>query len=170
MNNKIKKENKNVPLTDLLTTTGLDEMQLSKMYEIAYNCFKAFFWANVVIVVALMFVGMLKQSLSFLIVSSVIMLVTAIIYVAFAVMLAKTGSMPPKFAKYAGSKSRIAISIMILISGSINAMGRDFAETGDILYLVALIPAFTFVIAMTIPAFLTRKNNKVVEKFESEEE
>ena len=164
-----KKENKNVTIEDLLTTNGLDEMQLSKMYRITYNCFKAFFWSNVAIVFALMFVGLLKQSHSFLIVSSVIMLVTAIIYVVFAVMLAKSGAMPSKFAKYAGTKERIITSSFGLIIVTGNSF-RIYSETGDILYILYLIPAFVFVIAFTISALLTRKNNKVLKQQESEEE
>lgn len=169
MSNKKKKENKNVLLTDLLTTNGLDEMQLSKMYKIAYNCFKAFFWANVLIVFVIMFVGLFEKNLSIMIISSVIALVTSIIYIAFAVMLAKTGSMPSRFAKYAGTKERITTALISLIILTGNFL-RIYFETGDILYILCLITGFILIIAFITSALLTRKNNKEVAKAESEEE
>lgn len=164
-----KKENKNVTIEDLLTTNGLDEMQLSKMYRITYNCFKAFFWANVIIVFVIMFVGLLEKSVSIMIISSVIALVTSIIYIAFAVMLAKTGSMPSRFAKYAGTKERITTALISLIILTGNSF-RIYSETGDILYILYLIPAFILIIAFITSALLTLKNNKVVKQQESEEE
>ena len=168
-------KNKKVDAFDLLTTKGLDEMQLSEMHKTAYNCFKAFFHTNTAIVfcIALGLAVLLANDMVniafilLLITGSVIALATSIIYVDFAMSLAKKGLMPPEFAK--GAKKALVGTILVLF---INFLGvlSTFTESSDFFVLVTVIPMYILIIGYIIAYLLTRKNNKEVAKAESEEE
>lgn len=171
MSNKIKK----AYATDLFNIKGLDEMQLSEMHKTAYNCFKAFFHTNTAIVfcIALGLAVLLANDMVniafilLLITGSVIALATSIIYVVFAMSLAKKGLMPPAFAN--GAK-RALVGYVCILFLNFFGISNVFDESTDFLVLVAVIPVFILAISYIVAGILTRKNNKVVEKSESEEE
>ncbi|MBQ8011340.1 MAG: hypothetical protein IJ265_07290, partial [Oscillospiraceae bacterium] len=58
-------DNQNTALNqsvDLISTKGLDEMQTEQAYKTAFNCFKAFYWGNVVIATVLLIVSIWYQT------------------------------------------------------------------------------------------------------------
>ena len=171
MSNKIKK----AYATDLFNIKGLDEMQLSELYKIAYNCFRAFFNTNMAIVccialgsAVLLAKDMVNIAFTLLvIIGSVIALATSIIYVVFALKLAKKGLMPSAFVK--GAKRMLFGFGIILFINLLNMLG-NFTESSDFFVLVPTIPMYILIIGYIVAGILTRKNNKVVAKVESEEE
>lgn len=162
-----KKKDKDVDIHDLLTTKGLDEMQLSEMYKIAYNCFRAFFYINYAISFAMALISAGFENLSFGIASVIIALATAIIFIIFVVMLAKKGIMPPEFANKGGSTKKIIGSIFLVVYVAIPFISNVYED--GVLKLF-IFPPIIFLITFIITYLLTRKNNKVVKQQESEEE
>ncbi|MBQ4101186.1 MAG: hypothetical protein IJC83_06545 [Oscillospiraceae bacterium] len=157
--------NKNSTLRELLSTKGLDEMQTGHIYKVAYNCFRAFFWANFIIsIVITAGISVIKHPMV-AIFSSLLALTTSIIYLVFVGCLAKTGSLPSTFAKKGGLPIIGGVLLAICLTGITN-----YFEDGNVYILLEGIPLLIFAISFIITALLTLKNNKILKQQESEEE
>ena len=87
---------------DLISINGLDEMQRQQAYKIAFNCFKAFYWGNVIIAALLVLVTIcFIENQTIISTCSVIGLAIAlfanVIYIVFAAKTSKLGAMNPQF-------------------------------------------------------------------------
>ena len=169
-------DNQNTALNqsvDLISTQGLDEMQTEQAYKTAFNCFKAFYWGNVVIATVLLIVSIWYQTqltlgYTFAVIAIIMIVFTSVIYVLFAAKTAKQGAMNPQFLKVASSPQRILsmtmISILYIIFTFVNHIGDD-------ILLSFMISGFMTILYIShiITYFMARKSLKLMNSQTEEE-
>ena len=169
-------DNQNTALNqsvDLISTQGLDEMQTEQAYKTAFNCFKAFYWGNVVIATVLLIVSIWYQTqltlgYTFAVISMIMIVFTSVIYVIFAAKTAKQGAMNPQFLKVASSPQKILSMTMLCIIYTIYTFAN---RIGDDISLTFMITGFMtiFYISNMITYFMARKSLKLMNSQTEEE-
>ncbi len=170
MDNKNTALNQNV---DLISTKGLDEMQKAEAYKTAFNCFKAFYWGNVVIATLLVIGSIffdenltLVYTLSFI--GIAITLYSSVLYVFFAVKSTAKASLNPGFLINSSKTSRIILMSVIGFGYTIVAVNR-YLDGESIAYLFSGIFMAILYLSHIITYFLARKSLKSMNE-ETEEE
>lgn len=157
---------------DLISTKGLDEMQREQAYKIAFNCFKAFYWGNVVIATLLVIGSILFDenptlvyTLSFI--GIAITLYTSILYVFFAIKSTAKASLNPGFVINSSKPSRIIFMLVMGFGYTIVAVNK-YLHGESIAYLFSGIFMAVLYISHIITYFLARKSLKLMNE-ETEE-
>ena len=158
---------------DLISIKGLDEMQREQAFKIAFNCFKAFYWGNVVIATLLVIGSIffdenltLVYTLSFI--GIAIILFTSVVYVFFAIKSTSKASLNPGFVINSSKPSRIIFMSVMGFGYTIVAVNR-YLDGESIAYLFSGIFMAILYISHIITYFLARKNLKLMNE-ETEEE
>ena len=169
-------DNKNTTLNqivDLISTKGLDEMQREQAFKIAFNCFKYFYWGNVVIATLLVIGSIffdenltLVYTLSFI--GIAIILFSSILYVFFAIKSTAKASLNPGFVINSSKPSRIILMSVMGFGYTIVAVNR-YLDGESIAQLFSGIFMAILYISHIITYFLARKSLKLM-KAETEEE
>lgn len=154
--------------TDLLNDEGMDEMQKAYAYKLAFKCFKAVYWSNLLFTLIPLLMSSITESSYYYVIPAILLfIITNIIYVIFGVKASKLGAINPAFAKYMAKPSTIiGYVILTVIYGF--TYGKKFTEEGDLFFLYAgiylIILAGTFITL----GFISKKNNKLIEEIEEE--
>ena len=158
---------------DLISTKGLDEMQKSEAFKIAFKCFKNFYWGNVVIATLLVIGSIfsdenltLVYTLSFI--GIAIILFSSVLYVFFAIKSTAKASLNPGFVINSSKPSRIILMSIIGFGYTITAVSR-YLDGESIAQLFSGIFMAILYISHIITYFLARKSLKLM-KAETEEE
>ena len=170
MDNKNTALNQNV---DLISTNGLDEMQREQAFKIAFNCFKYFYWGNVVIALLLVIGSIffdenqtLVYALSFI--GITITLFSSVLYVFFAIKSTAKASLNPGFVINSSKPSRIIFMSVIGFGYTIVSVNK-YLDGDSIAFLFSGIFMAILYISHIITYFLARKSLKLM-KTETEEE
>ncbi len=170
MNNQNEALNQNV---DLISTKGLDEMQKEQAYKTAFNCFKAFYWGNVVIATLLLIGSVLSDmeltlAYTFAVISIIMIVFTSVIYVIFAAKTAKQGAMNPQFLKVASSPQKILSMTMLCVGYILITLTN---RIGDDILLSFMISGFMTILYIShiITYFMARKSLKLINSQTEEE-
>lgn len=152
---------------DLISTDGLDEMQREKAYKIAFNCFKAFYWSNVVISTLLVLGSILLDENPILaytlsLVGIVITLLTSVIYVSFAKKTSCIGAMNPHFTSIASTPKRIITMSVMGFCYTVVHVCR-YLDGDSLVYLLSGVFMSILYISHIVTYILARRNNKVLE-------
>lgn len=153
---------------DLLNDKGLDEMQKAYAYKLAFKCFKVLYWSNIAFTfIPLIFQGIANKSSFYVITSTLLLIVTNIVYLVFGAKASEVGAMNPKFAQNMAKPATI-ISYVIMFILYMTVAVLKFSETG-----AGVIIYFGIYIAITTAthialACIAKKNNKVAEEPEEE--
>ncbi len=171
MNNKNTALNQNV---DLISTKGLDEMQKSEAYKIAFNCFKAFYWGNVVIATLLVIGSIfsdenptLVYTLSFI--GIAITLFSSVLYIIFAIKSTAKSSLNPGFAINASKTPRIIFMSVMGFGYTIVSVSRYLDGESIALLFSGLFMAILY-ISHIITYFMARKSLKLMNAETEDEE
>ena len=169
-------DNKNIAINqnvDLISTKGLDEMQKAEAYKTAFNCFKAFYWGNVVIATLLVIGSIfpdenltLVYTLSFI--GIAIILFSSVLYVFFAIKSTAKASLNPGFLINSSKPSRIIFMSIMGFGYTIVAVNR-YLGGESIAYLFSGIFMAILYLSHIITYFLARKSLKSMNE-ETEEE
>ncbi len=170
-------DNKNTALNqniDLISTKGLDEMQKSEAFKIAFNCFKYFYWGNVVIATLLVIGSIffeenltLVYTLSFI--GIAITLFSSVLYVIFAIKSTAKASLNPGFVINSSKPSRIIFMSVMGFGYTIVSVNR-YLDNESIAYLFSGIFMAILYISHIITYFLARKSLKLMNEETEEEE
>ena len=170
MDNKNTAINQNV---DLISTKGLDEMQREQAFKIAFNCFKYFYWGNVVIATLLVIGSIffnenltLVYTLSFI--GIAITLFSSVLYVFFAIKSTAKASLNPGFVINSSKPSRIILMSVIGFGYTITAVSR-YLDGESIAQLFSGIFMAILYISHIITYFLARKSLKLMNEDAEEE-
>ena len=170
MDNKNTAPNQNV---DLISTKGLDEMQREQAFKIAFNCFKYFYWGNVVIATLLVIGSIffdenltLVYTLSFIGIG--ITLFSSVLYVFFAIKSTAKASLNPGFVINSSKPSRIILMSVIGFGYSITAVSRYLDGESIALLFSGIFMAILY-ISHIITYFMARKSLKSMNE-ETEDE
>ena len=116
---------------DLLSDNGLDEMQKTYAYKLAFKCFKALYWSMFVLSLIMFFIAIaIEESVIFTVAAIAIELVTCIIYVIFGTKASKVGAINPKFAQNM-AKPSVIIGYFILAIIYMIMYIKNFMKDGD---------------------------------------
>lgn len=154
---------------DLLNDSKLDEMQKAYAYKLAFKCFKALYWANMVFTfIPMIFQSMTNKSSFYAIVFILLFIVTNVIYLIFGVKASKVGAMNPSFAKYMAQPVTIASAVIMFVLYMTLAVVK-FNETGGNVFIY--FGVFIAIMTSTQIALgcIAKKNNKLLEEAEEEE-
>lgn len=154
---------------DLLNDSKLDEMQKAYAYKLAFKCFKALYWSNMVFTfIPMFFQSMTNKSSFYAIISMLLFIVTNIIYLVFGVKASKVGAMNPSFAKYMAKPVTIASAVIMFTIYTILAVIK-YNETGGNVFIY--FGVFVAIMTSTQIALgcIAKKNNKLLEEAEDEE-
>ena len=170
MDNKNTALNQNV---DLISTKGLDEMQREQAFKIAFNCFKAFYWGNVVIATLLVIGSIffdenltLVYALSFI--GIAITLFSSVLYIIFAIKSTAKTSLNPGFIINSSKPSRIIFMSVMGFGYTIVAVNR-YLDGESIAFLFSGIFMAILYISHILTYFMARKSIKSIND-ETEEE
>ncbi len=169
MNNELDDSKK----ASLLSIDGLDEMQKSQAYKIAFKCFKNFYWGIVIIAAVLIVIPKyFDDNTTFTHTCSVIAIIiglfASVIYTIFAAKTSRVGAMPPQFiASISSTKGIIALSVIVLAFIVISVIG--FFKSGSERVLYFLVFTLIFYVSHVITYFLAKKSVKLMNE-EAEEE
>ena len=165
--------NTNNSIIDLISINGLDEMQREQAFKIAFNCFKGFYWGNVIIATLLVIGSIffdenltLVYTLSFI--GIAITLFTSALYVFFAIKSTAKASLNPGFVINSSKLSRIIFMSIIGFGYTIVAVNK-FIDGESIALLFSGIFMAILYISHIITYFLARKSLKLINE-ETEEE
>lgn len=152
---------------DLLSDNGLDEMQKTYAYKLAFKCFKALFWSVFALSLIMILIAVEVESLIFSVAALVIELVACIIYVIFGAKASKVGAINPKFAQ---SMSKPGVIIGYFCMAIIYAIMyiKNFMKDGDFYYIFLGIYLLIFCGHFVALGFISKKNNKVIEETEED--
>ena len=149
---------------DLISTKGLDEMQREQAFKIAFNCFKAFYWGNVVIATLLVIGSIffdenltLVYTLSFI--GIVITLFSSVLYVFFAIKNTARASLNPGFVINSSKLSRIIFMSIMGFGYTIVAVNK-YLDGESIAHLFSGIFMAILYISHIITYCLARKSLK----------
>lgn len=158
---------------DLISTKGLDEMQREQAFKIAFNCFKDFYWGNVVIATLLVIGSIFSEenltlvyTLSFI--GIAIILFSSVIYVFFAIKSTAKASLNPGFVINSSKPSRIILMSVIGFGYTITAVSR-YLDGESIAQLFSGIFMAILYISHIITYFLARKSLKLMNEDAEEE-
>lgn len=159
---------------DLISTKGLDEMQREQAFKIAFNCFKYFYWGNVVIA-TLLVIGSkffdenltLVYTLSFI--GIAITLFSSALYVIFAIKSTAKASLNPGFVINSSKPSRIIFMSVMGFGYTIVAVNK-YLDGESIAFLFSGIFMALLYISHIITYFLARKSLKLMNTETEEEE
>ena len=158
----------------LFSVDGLDEMQKSEAFKIAFNCFKYFYWGNVVIATLLVIGSIffdenltLVYTLSFI--GIAIILFSSVLYVIFAIKSTAKASLNPGFVINSSKPSRIILMSVIGFGYTITAVSR-YLDGESIAQLFSGIFMAILYISHIITYFLARKSLKLMNTETEEEE
>ncbi len=155
--------------TDLLNDEGLDEMQKTYAYKLAFKCFKALFWSVFLLSLIMFFLAAaVEESVVFSIAAVVTELVACIIYVIFGAKASKVGAINPKFAQNMAKPSVIIGYFLMAIIYTIMYI-RNFMEDGEFYFIFFGIYMLIFCGHFIALGFIAKKNNKIIEETEEEE-
>lgn len=165
--------NTNNSIIDLISINGLDEMQREQAFKIAFNCFKGFYWGNVIIATLLVIGSIffdenltLVYTLSFI--GIAIILFTSALYVFFAIKSTAKASLNPGFVINSSKLSRIIFMSIMGFGYTIVAVNK-FIDGESIALLFSGIFMAILYISHIITYFLARKSLKLINE-ETEEE
>ena len=162
MNNETK-NNKNI---DLISIEGLDEMQKSEAYKIAFKCFKNFYWGIVVIAAALIILPKyFDYNPAFThtcsVTAIIIGLFASVIYTIFAAKTSHVGAMPPQFiSAISSTKGIIALSVIVFAFVILSIIG--YFKNGSVCVLYYLTFVLIFYVSHVITYFLAKKSIKLM--------
>ena len=153
---------------DLLNDNGLDEMQKTYAYKLAFKCFKALYWSVFTISLIMILIAVEVESLIFSVAALVIELVACIIYVIFGAKASKVGAINPKFAQ---SMAKPGVIIGYFLMAIIYALMyiKNFMKADDFYYIFLGIYMLIFCGHFVALGFISKKNNKVIEETEEDE-
>ncbi len=159
---------------DLISTKGLDEMQREQAFKIAFNCFKYFYWGNIVIA-TLLVIGSkffdenltLVYTLSFIGIG--ITLFSSALYVFFAIKSTAKASLNPGFVINSSKPSRIIFMSVMGFGYTIVAVNK-YLDGESIAFLFSGIFMALLYISHIITYFLARKSLKLMNTETEEEE
>lgn len=155
--------------TDLINDDGLDEMQKTYAYRLAFKCFKALYWTMFAISLFMLILAItIEKSVIFAYVAIAIELAASIVYIIFGAKASKIGALNPAFAKYMAKPSTIIGYILMVVIYMV-WYGIEFAETGEMFYLYSGIYISIVAATFIILGFIAKKNNKVTEEIEEDE-
>ena len=152
---------------DLLSDNGLDEMQKTYAYKLAFKCFKALFWSVFAISLIIILLAVEVESLIFSVTALVIELVACIIYVIFGAKASKVGAINPKFAQNMAKPSVIIGYFLMAIIYAIMYI-KNFMKDGDFYSIFFGIYMLIFCGHFIALGFISKKNNKVIEETEED--
>ena len=152
---------------DLLSDNGLDEMQKTYAYKLAFKCFKALYWSMFVLSLIMFFIAIAEKSLIFSIAALAIELVDCIIYVVFGAKASKVGAINPKFAQNMAKPSVIIGYFILAIIYTIMYI-KNFMKDGDFYSIFFGIYMLIFCGHFIALGFISKKNNKVIEETEED--
>ena len=159
---------------DLISTKGLDEMQREQAFKIAFNCFKAFYWGNVVIATLLVIGSLffeenltLVYTLSFI--GIAITFFSSVLYVFFAIKSTAKSSLNPGFVINSSKPSRIIFMSIMGFGYTITAVSR-YLDGESIAHLFSGIFMAILYISHIITYFLARKSLKLMTAEKDDEE
>lgn len=152
---------------DLLSDNGLDEMQKTYAYKLAFKCFKALYWSMFVLSLIMFFIAIAEESLIFSIAALAIELVDCIIYVVFGAKASKVGAINPKFAQNMAKPSVIIGYFILAIIYTIMYI-KNFMKDGDFYSIFFGIYMLIFCGHFIALGFISKKNNKVIEETEED--
>ena len=159
---------------DLISTKGLDEMQREQAFKIAFNCFKDFYWGNVVIATLLVIGSIFSEenltlvyTLSFI--GIAIILFSSVIYVFFAIKSTAKASLNPGFVINSSKPSRIILMSVIGFGYTITAVSRYLDGESIALLFSGIFMAILY-ISHIITYFLARKSLKLMTAEKDDEE
>ncbi|MBQ8614840.1 MAG: hypothetical protein IJ416_11545 [Ruminiclostridium sp.] len=152
---------------DLLSDNGLDEMQKTYAYKLAFKCFKALYWSVFALSLIMFFLAITEESLIFSIAALVIELVDCIIYVVFGAKASKVGAMNPKFAQNMAKPSVIISYFVLAVIYTIMYI-KNFMKDGDFFFIFFGIYLLIFCGHFIALGFISKKNNKVIEETEED--
>lgn len=169
--------NKNTALNqklDLISTTGLDEMQKSETYKIAFKCFKAFYWGNIIIATLLVIGSIffddnltLVYALSFT--GIAITVFSSVLYIIFAVKSTAKASLNPDFVMNASKPSRIVFMSIMGFGYTIVSISR-YLDGESIALLFSGIFMTLLYISHIITYFIAKKSLKLMNEDTEDEE
>ncbi len=158
---------------DLISTKGLDEMQREQAFKIAFNCFKYFYWGNVVFATLLVIGSIffeenltLVYTLSFI--GIAITLFSSVLYVFFAIKSTAKASLNPGFVINSSKPARIILMSVIGFGYTITAVSRYLDGESIALLFSGIFMAILY-ISHIITYFLARKSLKLMNE-EAEDE
>ena len=150
---------------DLISTKGLDEMQKSEAYKIAFNCFKAFYFGNVVIATLLVIGSILLDenltlvyTLSFI--GIAITVFSSVVYVIFAIKSTSKSSLNPDFVINASKPSRIIFMSIMGLGYTIVSVSK-YLDGESIANLLSGLFMAIFYISHIITCFLARRSIRI---------
>jgi len=154
---------------DLLNDEGLDEMQKTYAYKLAFKCFKALYWITFLIsLIILLLSTAIEESVIFATTALVLELSSSIVYVIFGAKASKVGAMSPKFAINMAKPGTI-IGYFAMTILYVTWFAVDFMKERELYFIFCgiyiLIDAGTFIVL----GFIAKRNNKIIEKTEEEE-
>lgn len=147
---------------DLISTKGLDEMQREQAYKIAFNCFKAFYFGNVIIATLLVIGSILFDenltlvyTLSFI--GIAITVFSSVVYVIFAIKSTSKASLNPDFVTNASKPSRIIFMSIMGLGYTIVSVSK-YLDGESIANLLSGIFMTIFYTSHIITCFLARRS------------
>lgn len=153
---------------DLLNDEGLDEMQKTYAYKLAFKCFKALYWSVFLLsLIIFFFAAAVEESIIFSVAALVIELVACIIYVIFGAKASKVGAINPKFAQNMAKPGVIVGYFILAIIYTIMYI-RNFMKDGDLYFIFFGIYMLIFCGHFIALGFISKKNNKIIEETEEE--
>ena len=171
MNNKNTVLNQNI---DLISTAGLDEMQKSEAYKIAFDCFKVFYWGNIIIATLLVIGSIfsddnltLVYALSFT--GIAITVFSSVLYIIFAVKSTAKASLNPGFVINASKTSRIIFMSIMGFGYSVTSISR-YLDGESIALLYSGIFMTLLYISHIITYFIAKKSLKLMNEETEDEE
>lgn len=150
----------------LLSVDGLDEMQKSEAFKIAFKCFKNFYWGIVIIAAVLIVLPKyFDDNPTFTHTCSVIAIIiglfASVIYTIFAAKTSHVGAMPPQFiTSISSAKGIIALSVIVFAFIIISIIGYFKSGSERILYF--LVFTLIFYVSHVITYFLAKKSVKLM--------
>lgn len=147
---------------DLISDKDLDEMQKAESHKLTFGIFQTSYWIWLIVSIAMLITAEFKDhyNLSLSVFGIIIELIDLAMYIFYAAKTSSKGLMSAKFAKAAGKKSYIIVylAIGIMYMSLFNSMSIFFRLYIGLVY-----------ISFCIVGLFAIRNNKVIEKMNSEE-
>lgn len=153
---------------DLLNDSGLDEMQKTYAYKLAFGCFKALYWTMFILSFAMLMIAIpIENSVIFAICAIIIELITNIIYIIFGIRASKIGAISPAFSEYMAKPSTI-ISYIALFVVYTTWFVLGFSRNESIFHIFSGIYIAIMALSFITLGFISRRNNKLSMETEDE--
>ncbi|MGN0638310.1 MAG: hypothetical protein ACI4J0_08055 [Huintestinicola sp.] len=147
---------------DLISDKGLDEMQKAESYKLTFGIFKTSFWIWIIISMAMMATAELgdNTNVPLSVFGIIIELIDMTMYIFYAAKTSSKGLMREKFAKAWGKKG------IIILYLALGIMYMSWFYSMSIFFRLYIGLVY---ISFCIVGLYAIRNNKVVEKLNSEE-